>query len=119
MPFPSFFTGVLLIEHSALRRAFPGAIFYTHDGTGQVARYDVTKLVLGSNPGEQSKAVLQPSNQPRKYVATPLLGVGVDAKESWGEKLFELETGGLLVLELGMLLGEQGKKRSGTNPRIQ
>ena len=86
-----------------LRWAFPGAIFYAHDGQGGVARYDVVKLELGYSPGEHSKATIELSKKPLKYFASPLLRMSVSPKESWGEKLFALDTGGFLVLELGRL----------------
>lgn len=98
-----FFAENIFLFYEALRRAFPGAIFYAHDGKGGVAKYDVTRLELAKSPGEHSRATIEPSKKPMKYFASPSLRVNVTPKESWGEKLFELETGGLLILELGML----------------
>jgi len=81
---------------------FPKAIFYAHNNSGSVSRFDVVGLELGSKPGEQSKAFITPCTQQRpKDKAKPILATFVVLTESWGKKYFALKTGGILELELG------------------
>jgi len=84
-------------------RVFPGAIFYAHNGQGTVDRYDVVKLEWATQPRQQSKAYIRRSNKPPKYHAAPELETSVTQIEKWAEKFIALESGGMLVLELGRL----------------
>ncbi|ELR12784.1 DEAD/DEAH box helicase domain containing protein [Acanthamoeba castellanii str. Neff] len=85
-------------KEQALWRAYPGAIFYSPDKSGKVQRFDVVSLELDPK-NVDSHALLTLST--RKYCDTKAAITGkVEIKESWGEKIYQLEMG-ILTIEYG------------------
>jgi hypothetical protein len=114
-------------NRAALWRAYPGAIFYSPDKSGKVQRFDVVSLELDPK-NVDSHALLTLST--RKYCDTKVLYPStchsiphccshsicshsdhsspaqaaitgkVEIKESWGEKIYQLEMG-ILTIEYG------------------